>query len=285
MSDSDNAARPVELRFPAATVPAEYFAAFADAADHHGDGTVQLTRRGQLQIPTSDPDGVVEMLLAAGAWSAHPQRAHVRTVVSPLSGRSGGRLDMGELARLFCQQCPQLGAVLVGFDDGRGDILAEGPELGLLACDGSEVELIINGRPAGVVVSRDAAVPALVELAQVLADAGGDLAAIAEVHQVLRTPYRRGSAGAPQQAPTAPVGWFGQPDGRVSLGAGLVNGVLSSQQARMLAQTRTSVIITAWHGLVLVDLDEAVADVIVRVLAPNGFVFDVNSALLSAHPS
>jgi precorrin-3B synthase len=58
-------------------------------------------------------------------------------------------------------------------------------------------------------------------------------------------------------------------------------GVLDAEVARYLAAVDTPMAVTPWRSILLFDLDEGVADVALRVLAPLGLVFDENSPWLS----
>ena len=78
-----------------------------------------------------------------------------------------------------------------------------------------------------------------------------------------------------------PVGWIKQEDGRVTLGAAVPLGVLPARVAEYLAAIEAPLVITPWRSVLVCDLDEGVADVALRVLAPLGLVFDENSPWLS----
>lgn len=76
------------------------------------------------------------------------------------------------------------------------------------------------------------------------------------------------------------IGWIDQPDGLVSLAAGLRFGVLPARLARAISHTQVPVHITPWYSLILHDLEEEVAEQVVKVLAPNGLIFDRKSTWL-----
>ena len=78
-----------------------------------------------------------------------------------------------------------------------------------------------------------------------------------------------------------PVGWIAQNDGRVALGAAVPLGVLQATVAEYLAVIDAPMVITPWRSIIVFDLDEGVADAALRVLAPQGLVFDENSPWLS----
>ncbi|WKD59310.1 hypothetical protein [Corynebacterium caspium] len=70
------------------------------------------------------------------------------------------------------------------------------------------------------------------------------------------------------------IGWFAQPDGLVSLGASLPNNIISAQLARMLAVIGTRSTLTAHGTIFLHDMSEAIAEQVLKVLAPLGLNFD-----------
>jgi precorrin-3B synthase len=57
-------------------------------------------------------------------------------------------------------------------------------------------------------------------------------------------------------------------------------GVLSARVAEYLAAIEAPLVITPWRSVLVCDLDEAVAETALRVLAPSGLVFDENSPWL-----
>ena len=58
-------------------------------------------------------------------------------------------------------------------------------------------------------------------------------------------------------------------------------GVLQATVAEYLAAIGAPLVITPWRSVLVCDLDEGVADVALRVLAPMGLVFDDNSPWLA----
>ena len=67
----------------------------------------------------------------------------------------------------------------------------------------------------------------------------------------------------------------------MTLGAAAPLGVLQSRVAEHLAAINAPMVITPWRSVLVFDLDEGVADVALRVLAPLGLVFDEHSPWLS----
>lgn len=293
------------LRFPGGHLPAPGFAVLADLAENFGDGDIHFTSRGNVQIRgIRDVAGFADAAEEAGLLP-HPAHDRVRNFLqSPMSGRVGGLADVGDLVMAFddavCADdslATLPGRTLFAFDDGRGDVVGEAPDLGLIAVGGDEFELIVAGAPVGVTARRDDAVSLLLAATRAWSELRGEAWRIAEsglADDVVAATIAtcEGSVeftvGAPSDAEsfalahpgTEQIGWIDQPDGLVSLAAGLRFGVLPARLARGIAQTRVPVHITAWYSLVLHDLEESVAEQVVRVMAPNGLVFDRASTWL-----
>lgn len=279
------------IRLPGGRARARVLGDLADLAERFGDGDVHLTARGNLQIRgIADPAGFAGAVAAAGLLP-HPAHDRMRNILSsPLTGRLGGAADVGglvdEVDAALCAD-PVLaelpGRTLIAIDDGRGDVLAEAPDLGLLALGGDEFELILAGTPTGHRAGRGAAAALLHDAARAWAALRGDAWQIAESGRAAEvaaavTAHRERRAPTPAPAPPpAPVGWLTQDDGRVALAAGLRFGVLPGRIARALAHLDCPVRVTAGYSLVLLDLDEDIAEAAVRALAPAGLVFDAAS--------
>ena len=82
----------------------------------------------------------------------------------------------------------------------------------------------------------------------------------------------------PDARPT--IGWLEQRDGTVALGGGLRFGLLDARLAEFLAAVDKPVVVTPWRSVHIFDLDEWAAEQVVRVLAPMGLIFDENSPWL-----
>ncbi|MET9324663.1 cobalamin biosynthesis protein CobG [Streptomyces sp. NPDC003038] len=132
------------IRIPGGLLDAEGAAALADAADRLGDGHIEFTSRGNVQL-RGLADGcdaaLAERLDAAGLLPA-PTHERVRNIVaSPLSGLDGlGRAEVlpwvRALDRTLCASARAAelsGRFLFALDDGRGDVAALAPDVTLLA--------------------------------------------------------------------------------------------------------------------------------------------------------
>ncbi|WP_448850728.1 precorrin-3B synthase [Corynebacterium sp. 335C] len=291
------------LRFPGGELPAPGFSVLADLAEGFGDGDLHLTSRGNVQIRgIRDVAGFADAVEDAGLLP-HPDHDRMRNIIaSPLTGRVGGLDDASGLAAAvddaLCAReelAAMPGRTLFAVDDGRGDVLAERPDLGVIARGGDRWELIVAGLPAGVVCGRDGVADLVADAASAWEGLRGTAWRIGEsgladdvVTHIPDAPGRvcgepgpgPGDDGGTPAEPEAPVGWIDQPDGNVALAAGLRFGVLPGRLARAIAQLSCPVHVTPWYSLVFTDLDEVVAEQVVRVFAPNGLVFDANSTWL-----
>lgn len=169
----------VRLRVPGGHVSPGALAALHGVAARYGDDDVHVTTRANLQLrglpagPDGQlPDEVVSAIAATGLLPA-PGHELVRNVlVSPLTGLSGGRVDLrpltdgldsGLLADPELSGLP--GRFLFVLDDGRGDLIDRACDLGLVALDGQTVQLRA-GSHWGAVVPLAEAAGRLVEMAR-----------------------------------------------------------------------------------------------------------------------
>jgi len=278
------------IRVPGGRLRPDQLAVVAEVAQRHGDGHLELTSRGNLQLRgLGDPDAAAHEILAAGLGSDGPSDTIRNILASPLAGRIGGhgqvettvaeldrRLRDGEVAGLT-------GRFLFGIDDGRGDILTHRPDVALVWRSDDSAVLVVGGRSAGT-LPRGRAVDAVLAVAADFAANRGtawrigelDAAAAARLHA------RHSTASPPADTPPATesaplVGWLPQDDGSVTLGAVTPAGRLSARTATFLSAVDAPIIITPHREILLVDLTEAVADTVLRVLAPMGLIFDAAS--------
>lgn len=282
------------VRFPGGAVPIGAWGTLADMADTWGDGDIHLTTRGNVQIRgIIDAEGFAAAVRDAGLLP-HPTHERVRNIaVSPLTGRSGGLADMRpiveEFDALLCAtpECAGLsGRTLFVFDDGRGDVAGFAPDIGFIARDGDSAELLLAGATTGYIVPLAEAARIGVRAARELAAMRGTAWRLSEIPDgAERLLDVLGAAGTATDRArilpaTAPIGWIDTDDGRVALGAGLRFAMLDSRLARFLSEVGTPTTVTPWRTIVLHDLDEHVAETVVRVLAPLGLIFDAESTWL-----
>ncbi len=279
------------LRLPGGMIAARQLEALAHTAIEFGNGTLELTARGNLQLRGIRDTAAVADASAAAGLLPSPTHERVRNIVaSPLSGRVGGvadvrpwvtQLDLAIQADAELARLP--GRFLFGLDDGRGDISGLAADAGVhVHADG--VAVLLGGRDTGVRVAPGDVVSALITIARRFVEIRGNAWRVAELDDPspllagLSATVAPGAEYPPVLRP--PVGWIAQDDGRVTLGGAIPLGVLQSRQAEFVAAIDAPVIITPWRSLLVCDLDEPVADTALRVLAPMGLVFDENSPWL-----
>jgi precorrin-3B synthase len=267
--------------------------ALASAAADFGSSTLELTSRGNVQIRgIRDAAAVAGRLAEAGLLPSSTHERVRNIVASPLSGRRGGLCDVRpDVAALDAslqgdRELAELpGRFLFSIDDGTGDVSGLAADAGLHAVDSSTAAVLLAGRDTGVRLDRADAVAEMLAIALRFVEIRGKSWRVGELDEPdrllgnLTSTAAPGATWPPRTKP--PVGWIEQTDGRIALGAAVPLGVLDAQVARYLAAVDAPVAITPWRSVLLFDLDEGVADVALRVLAPMGLVFDDNSPWLS----
>ncbi|MFF0813674.1 precorrin-3B synthase [Rhodococcus sp. NPDC003318] len=283
------------VRLPGGALTHAQLQVLADAARDLGNGELELTSRGNIQLrAVTDPAAFADRLAAAGLLPS-PTHERVRNILaSPLSGRIGGiadvrgwasALDAGLMADPDLADLP--GRVLFTLDDGRGDVTGLQGDLGLHAVTATEVALTLAGADHGVRLTAEGAVATLLDAARALREIRGTQWRLQEIEDGPRRVLARLGVtatadpvdlAAPESA--GPIGWLDQPDGTVTLAAGLRFGVLPARLADFLVAVEHPITVTPWRSVLLHDLDEGVAEQVVRILAPMGLIFDANSPWL-----
>ncbi|MFD6392631.1 precorrin-3B synthase [Nocardia sp. NPDC060259] len=286
------------IRVPGGRLEPEQVQALADAAVELGNGHLELTSRGNIQLrQVRDAAALADRLAAAGLL---PSRTHERVrniVASPLSGRVGGWADVHGLAvglDAGLRADPRLaelpGRVLFTLDDGRGDVSTLRGDIGIQAVGADEFALLLAGADTGVRVTASEAIDVMLDAARGFLDLRGTgedgqwrLHEIPGGAERVTEALDRSPAGARLElgaTHTVPIGWLDQDNGLVSLGAGVPLGTLPARTAEFLAAVERPVYVTPWRSLVITDLDEGPAETVVRVLAPMGLIFDAQSPWL-----
>ena len=277
------------IRLPGGMITATQLAVLAGVSSRFGSGTLELTARGNVQLRgITDVAAVADAIAAAGLL---PSATHERVrniVASPLSGRSGGNGDVrecvGELDAAICAE-PKLaelgGRFWFSLDDGQADVSGLGADAGVHWLD-DDCALLLAGRDTGVRLAVSDVARALVGVATRFLQARGKAWRVNELDDPRDLiPGAKLSAKPFPPVTKAPVGWITQKDGRVTLGAAVPLGVLRAHVAEYLAAIEAPLVITPWRSVLVCDLDDAVADAALRVLAPLGLVFDENSPWLT----
>jgi precorrin-3B synthase len=265
------------VRVPGGIVSAPQFRALADASSELGDGRLELTSRGNVQIralPTGAEAELGERLAEVGLLPSFTHERVRNIVASPLAGIDA-ESDLTDLVlgldRALCAE-PRLAALpgrfLFAVDDGRGDVAQLAADITLIA-DGPRARIETLDVPISDAVSTIIAF-ALAFLDERRAqgssawrvgelDGGGDRIAN-RARRTLAGVGVRDAPARPVPAPTAePVGVIAQHDGGTALAVLAPLGRLSADQATFLAGHggRRGLRITPWRSLVLPDLADA----------------------------
>lgn len=276
------------IRLAGGMITAGQLRALAAASSRFGSATLELTGRGNVQVrAVTDTAAFAEAVALAGLLPSETHERVRNIVASPLSGRVGPYADVrGLVAELDAAVCaePMLaqlpGRCWFSIDDGRGDVSGLRADIGVQLLDDSAA-VLLAGRDTDIRLPADDVIGTLVGIASRFARVRGNAWRVAELNDfgVLAAATK---ADDPIVAPVTrpPIGWLEQNDGRVSLGAAVPLGVLSAEVAEYLAVIGAPLIVTPWRSVLVCDLDEQIADVAVRVLAPLGLVFDATSPWL-----
>ena len=233
------------LRFPGGFVTPDALRVLARATAELGDGRLELTSRGNLQVRGLDARAADELTQRAFAAGLVPSISHdeVRNVVaSPLAGldRLGGLRDVVAALDRAILADPVLagltGRFLFGLDDGRGDIAALRPDA-LAVLDGE------HARVEGVPVPRAQVAARLVDVAHAFLDErraqGSGAWRVAELDDGrARVRARLGApllAAPVPPAPRLPIGRVARADGGYALVVAPPLGRLTAEQAHWLA--------------------------------------------------
>ncbi|GAB4586472.1 precorrin-3B synthase [Nocardia sp. IFM 10818] len=287
------------IRVPGGRLTSEQLQGLAAAAVDLGDGNIELTSRGNVQLRQVRDAGDLEERLAGAGLLPSASHERVRNIVaSPLSGRVGGWTDVHALVTALddgLRGDPRLaelpGRVLFTLDDGRGDVSGLGGDIGVHAVDENTYALLLAGDDSGVRVAPEQAVDLMLAAAHgflELRDGQWRLHEIAEGAGRLTEHLLAGRPGldtADERVEVVarqeiPIGWLNQSDDRVALGAGVRLGSLPARTAEFIAAVERPVFVTPWRSVVITDMDEWTAEQVVRVLAPMGLIFDASSPWL-----
>jgi precorrin-3B synthase len=267
----------VRIRLIGGHIPAHTLSELGNISSTYADGHLYLTKRANIQlrgikdVDGSVPEEFVEAVTAAGLLPA-PTHELVRNImVSPLSGRIGGQADLRPVAyrldELLCDDpvfATLAGRFLFVLDDGRGDLVDRGLDLGVMAVDSSAAQIRVGSQHWGEVVELDAVPEVLLDLARKflevrgegddalwhvdeLPDRGADLLGLNHARD-LRTQV----ASLP-----APFGLIAQDDGLSVEHVDVPDGDLTHElAAQVLAKAGRDIVVTPWRSLLLPDLEE-----------------------------
>jgi precorrin-3B synthase len=286
------------VRVPGGLLTGGQLRALAAAARDLGDGALELTSRGNVQLRGLADGAEAELGDRLAAVGLLPSASHERVrnvLASALTGRAGGHVDVRPWVRALdagiCAD-PALAALpgryLATLDDGRGDVAGLGGDVGLLALSPAEVALTLAGTDSGFRAHPDDAVALALAATRAFLDEraarGGTAWRLAELDDgvaavTARLSGRRGMTVDLPPAPTpGPVGAAAQHDGRTALVAVVPLGRLTADQAELLARLADEVQLTPRRSVVVPDLAEEAVDDAAVALHRTGMVFDADSA-------
>ncbi|AZA13549.1 precorrin-3B synthase [Corynebacterium choanae] len=308
------------MRFAGGHVTADQWRNLAQLATTFGDGDIHLTTRGNIQIrgiSSADQTGFAEQVVH---YAMSPSLAHdrMRNIIcsprTPWLHPLAHALDDALLATPATATLA--GRTLFALDDGRGDMLHRTPDMAAIAttalvnadswrdtefrivlggnltdyiATGEEIPQVITAvatrwaaiRDALWRIGEDTSGEKYQQLVEVVADhAATTTKAIGNDHQWANAT----DANTPSRENDIIdrfVGWHDEPDGTVTLGAGLPFGKLTATAAELLATAECTTTATCWHTVMLYGLDEAVAEAVVKAGSLHGLVFDRHSPRLS----
>jgi precorrin-3B synthase len=286
------------IRIPGGALAATQLRTLATAARDLGDGALELTSRGNVQLRglTAGGEGELGDRLAAGGLLPSATHERVRNLVaSTLSGRTpGGSVDVRPWSAAFdaglCAE-PALaglpGRFLVTLDDGRGDVAGLGGDVGLFALDPQTVALTLGGADSGLRTTPDDAVALALAATRAFlaerAEQGGTAWRLAELEDgPARIAGRVGGTSTepvavPPSPASGPAGAVAQTDGRMALVAVVPLGRLTAAQADLIAELATDAQLTPWRSIAIPDRPDAGA---AAELAAAGLVLEPGSAWL-----
>ncbi|MBC9819987.1 precorrin-3B synthase [Terrabacter sp. MAHUQ-38] len=261
----------VRLRPAGRPVPVEALARLLDLVESQPDPAIQLTSRAALQLrglPDPLSCSVRESIESTGLVPSLSHELVRNVVASPLSGLDdAGHCDVRHVTRaLDAALCadPDLarlgGRFLFALDDGRGDVIRETFDLGVLATGRGRCVVLAGGTHRGWDVPLEAAVPTLLALAREFVERtrGGETAW--HVHELDAPLGPAPTTGVDLPArPARPLGAVG--DHAV---VAVPLGLLRREHVGALGRVTDEVRVTPWRSLVvehgaaaLADLEEA----------------------------
>lgn len=279
----------IRLRLVGGHLDSEGLRRVAQLAVERADGTVYLTTRANLQLRGLDhADGmlapkVVEEIALTGLFPAPTHDLVRNIIVSPLTGRAGGRADLRSVARSLdrglCAD-PDLAALpglfWFSFDDGTGDVMHRSLDLGLVALDAERAQIRIGSTRWDAVVPLVDAPALLLEFARrFLMVRGAGRSALWHVDElpgkgleIVEEEHAR-DPGTHVPSPEPPeFGPMEQVDGRYAVHVEVPDGALDPRFALALADLSPTLVVTPWRTLVVPDVDDVAA--VTSVLAALG---------------
>jgi len=265
----------VRVRVVAGRLTTAQLAGLTQLSREYGDGDLHLTTRANVQLRGVRLPVPSSLVLRLADLGLLPSLAHDRVrnvLVSPLTGRVGGRADLRPvaarldallLAEPVLAELP--GRFLFRLDD-RGDLADRPADLAAVALSADRARLVAGGWD-GPEVDLAEVPDRLLGLAKRFLDLRGDGPSAAwHVHELPGGPASLGAFTAPGTAAGAapgptrrtPYGRSRQDDGRWMEHLAVPDGVLTPiLQGLVLGAAGGGVVVTPWRSVLLPDLEEA----------------------------
>ncbi|MCS4535068.1 precorrin-3B synthase [Corynebacterium sp. HS2168-gen11] len=283
-----------ELYFPGGRIMADTWEALSELAASFGDGTLVITKRGNLQIAGIHDEPAFQAALKQLNLTPAAAQQHTRSILlSPFALEYDHVItQLDQRLRQHSELATLSARTTFGFDAGTGEIALQHLDFGAIALAES-FRLILGGSLTTLHCTDSTHVPEVLTQAALLwhqhkgaydriheAPSIRDniidaLSALTHVQISDHTPQLPSSP-----VTIRPIGWFDQPDGTVSLGAGFQHGRMSARMAQLLAAIGAPTTITPWSSLVIHQIAEGDAEAVAKICAPMGFIFDAASSLL-----
>jgi precorrin-3B synthase len=253
----------VRLRVPGGQTTSAVLLTLSEISAEFGEGSVQLTSRGNLQLRGLDEGRLAEVVTEVAAVGLLPSATHelVRNIAaSPLTGlgesptrRPDLRPMVERLDTVLCAE-PELanlpGRFLFVLDDGRDDVSSLTFDLGYRATGPSDGVVLVGDRAHGIETSQADAVGLMIELAHTFL----------RLRQTLTPPPWRVGEVAIGIAPTRDTGLEGGVETAVPLGVvgssasvAVPLALLNRRQIEAIDQVAQGgpVVVTPWRGVVI----------------------------------
>ena len=239
---------------PAGRMALDAFTSFCDAAHRHGNGTIEVTARGSMQVRGLTPRSAP--MLAGEIAALHIAADGLPVITNPLS-EDDAKIDTTALtvnlrraiadARLAL--APKVSIVIDGGSPLHLDALTADVRLGVIkATDGSRIHIALGGdaataMPLGTATPEET--PEIVmRLLRVIASSRNGRAAdilrdegIGAFRAVIEPPLDP-APPLPQRAPAEPVGRHQLCDGSFAFGVGLAFGHTDAEALAQLTDVR-----------------------------------------------
>jgi precorrin-3B synthase len=250
------------VRVPGGVLSVEQFDVLRQASAELGDGRLELTSRGNVQVRGLNADGpreLSERLYDAGLLPSITHERVRNILASPLSGLDGqsrydvlplvSAVDAGLCARPRLAELP--GRFLFALDDGRGDLSGVQADVLVRAIDEREAVLSLGGGLAARVSWADVAEVMVAAAEAFLDERPAQEWRVAELEDGGNRILDRIGLQATEALPSATATIEAGRHGEATLVVTVPLGSLGQEQAAVVADAAEEIRITPWRSLAL----------------------------------